>query len=385
MSLLITVLAQTRRQEERWMKELTDLARAWGEVEVSSGRDKREYGSLVFIDSKMDQVNEIVESLDRTGRAVFLVVKEGSKPPALLLEGNVDDVLVVPFREIEVLGKIRHYEQLLLWNEVKAMTQSFSVLLQNFQEDLKLAERLQKKRLPQRFQDIPGLLIASRYLAGLRSGGDFFDIAEDRENHQASIILSRSSSYGLSSSFLSVLMSIAVKLSLDPRNIPGKVKQKILKIQQELEIVLGQKESLSLFYGTFYQHESLLRYVNLGSAALFYSERPHEAKYELLSHQESPLRKGMDLTGIKESLVQLHPGGRLILLSQGFVESMGGEGAVLKLLNHLPLEEAKDVLNEFSFRTKSLLSQPDDLPAQDCTAIVFDVNSRILKLARGEI
>ena len=33
------------------------------------------------------------------------------------------------------------------------------------------------------------------------------------------------------------------------------------------------------------------------------------------------------------------------------------------------------------FKVKSAFTEPDDLPAQDCTAVLFDMDSKVLRLA----
>jgi hypothetical protein len=75
----------------------------------------------------------------------------------------------------------------------------------------------------------------------------------------------------------------------------------------------------------------------------------------------------------------LEPQGRLALISDGFLEVMGGEAQVLKALNQYRDVESADFLNELTFQLKSRFDAPDDLPAQDCTAVLLDVDSRILR------
>ena len=42
-------------------------------------------------------------------------------------------------------------------------------------------------------------------------------------------------------------------------------------------------------------------------------------------------------------------------------------------------KEAADLLNEFVFQVKSKFTEPDDLPSQDCTGTVFDIDSKIIR------
>jgi hypothetical protein len=44
-------------------------------------------------------------------------------------------------------------------------------------------------------------------------------------------------------------------------------------------------------------------------------------------------------------------------------------------------QDAETLLNELAYRIRSSVQGEDDLPAEDCTVAVFDVDSKILKLA----
>jgi len=84
---------------------------------------------------------------------------------------------------------------------------------------------------------------------------------------------------------------------------------------------------------------------------------------------------------VKESEWVLEPEGRLVLLSDGFIDAVGGVTSVLEILNHLRGRDGNDTINEFVFRVKSELEGEDDMPAQDCTAAVMDLDARLIRLA----
>jgi hypothetical protein len=79
------------------------------------------------------------------------------------------------------------------------------------------------------------------------------------------------------------------------------------------------------------------------------------------------------------SEITLEPEGRLALISDGFVESAGGPAAALAILQEFRLREPADFVNELVFRVKSKLTEEADMPAQDCTAVVLDVDARVLR------
>ncbi|HUP56219.1 MAG TPA: hypothetical protein VM598_02125, partial [Bdellovibrionota bacterium] len=246
MDLKATLMALDRETEAAWLSELEFAARAipGSRLLVAAGTEAT--GEIVFVDARLRDLDRKLADMDRRGRAVFLVVQEASAIPAALLDGRVDDVLVHPFRALELQSKIRHYQQILMWDEVSRLNASFSEVIAELHEDLKLAERLQKGRLPTRFPDMKGFKVTSRYAAGMRSGGDHFDLAESRDGQTLSIVLSDSSSYGLSSAVLGALMRVANKLSADTARSSLDT---VARIREEVLATLKEKDRLSLFYG----------------------------------------------------------------------------------------------------------------------------------------
>jgi serine phosphatase RsbU (regulator of sigma subunit) len=294
-----------------------------------------------------------------------------------LSRGLVDDVLVHPFRALEVQSKIKAAQQILMWDEVSQINTSFAEIVTHLKDDLKLAERLQIAKLPIRFPDVSGFKITQRYMAGLRSGGDYFDIAESRQGNLMSIVLSDSSSYGLSSQVLSVLMRVALKLTTEEvRSTYETVK----RIQNELGAVLGDNEKLSLFYGVLSRRDYRLKYLNLGSSCAFYADKSEP--FRLLPSQGNPITRRGAIAG-QEAEIQLQPDGRLLVISDGFLETFGGMEKLEAALQGKRGDDAKTLLNELVFGVKSKLDNSDDMPVQDCTAAIFDVDSRIMRLASG--
>src|SRR5579885_535062 len=215
MDLKATVIANDREREAKLIRELELVFRLLDHGHVRISADADPPGQIVFVDGSMSSLDDAIDSVDRRGRAVFLMVSEKELAPGALLEARVDDVLVHPFRPLEVQSKLRHYQQILMWDEVSRLNASFTEVIQELHEDLKLAERLQKSRLPQRFPDMKGMKVASRYAAGARSGGDHFDLAESKDGNTLSMVLTDSSSYGLSSAVLGALMRVANRISTE--------------------------------------------------------------------------------------------------------------------------------------------------------------------------
>jgi serine phosphatase RsbU (regulator of sigma subunit) len=263
-----------------------------------------------------------------------------------------------------------------MWDEVSRLNASFTEVIQELHEDLKLAERLQKSRLPQRFPDLKGMKVASRYAAGARSGGDHFDLAESKDGNTLSMVLTDSSSYGLSSAVLGALMRVANRLSADESRSSIET---VRKIREEILATLKEKDRLSLFYGVLSRKDYRLRYLNLGTSCAFYAAAGKG--FEPLRPQGAPITRASGELEVKETELSLQPGSRLVLISDGFVEALEGPDRVRELLDQLRAKEASDSLNELTFKLKASYRGEDDVPPQDCTGVVLDLDSRLIRLA----
>jgi serine phosphatase RsbU (regulator of sigma subunit) len=175
---------------------------------------------------------------------------------------------------------------------------------------------------------------------------------------------------------LSALMRVAVKLSAEETRSSLET---VRRIYDELILTLSEKDKLSLFYGVLSRKDFRFRYLNLGtSCALICSAGQG---FQAVRTQGGPITKEAGLGAVVESEIKLEPGQRLALISDGFVEAVGGTEQVCDLLNRMRKMEPVDSLNELVFRVKSKFSDPDDMPEQDCTAAIFDVDEKLLRLA----
>jgi hypothetical protein len=198
---MLELTVVTERTESEWIPELKRVLDRLGGFKLNVRTPTETLsGQILLLDSALKNLPDVLAGIERRGCAVFLLEDENaSEIPAALSQGLVDDVIVQPFRWLDVLSKLKHYQQILMWEEVTRLNESFSGLIERLGDDLKLAERLQKSRMPARFPDLRGFKVSARYLAGLRPGGDYFDVADAPEAARLSVILTDSSSYGLSS------------------------------------------------------------------------------------------------------------------------------------------------------------------------------------------
>jgi serine phosphatase RsbU (regulator of sigma subunit) len=190
------------------------------------------------------------------------------------------------------------------------------------------------------------------------------------------MVLTDSSSYGLSSAVLGALVRVANRISTEQARSSVDT---VTKIREELLATLKEKDKLSLFYGVLSRKDYRLRYLNLGTSCAFYA--PNGRGFEPLRSQGQPITRASGEIGVKEIELALEPGSRLVLVSDGFVDALEGPGRVKELLDTLRGKEPSDSLNELTFKLKASYRGEDEMPPQDCTGVVLDLDTRLIRLA----
>lgn len=363
--------------EAKWKNALQQVLGPWEDALVSEWVPGEDRPGIYFFDHDDPDCENKIQSLSRKGKAVFLIVSERATLPQVWIDGRVDDILVTPFRRMEVLSKIRGYQQILLWEEVTRINASFSEIIEGLHDDLRLAERLQKAQLPKRFPEIKGVTLASRYLAGSRAGGDYFEVVESKEQARLSVILSDSSSYGLSGMVLAAVMQVAFRLGRESSLGCADV---VRAIAGDLGTTLTEKDQLSLFYGQWSRKDLVFRYLNLGGVYAYHA--PFGDLYRALPRQGDFLRGNEPgrWSQLQEVELVLQPKDRMVVASDGFVQLCGGEKEFERLLDCYREKEPLDSLNEMAFQVKKNLPHPEDLPEQDCTALMIEIPANVLRL-----
>jgi hypothetical protein len=203
------------------------------------------------------------------------------------------------------------------------------------------------------------------------------DLADTRDGQNRAIVMTDASSYRLSSAALD---SVSRKLAQLPADELRSCVTAARRIRDGVLVNLGDRDQLSLFYGVLSRKDYRLKFVNLGGTRVFYAP-PGKSFSEVKDGHGDPIVKAISVRTENEGDIALEPEGRLALVSDGFVETVGGAAELLKILDQHRAGVAADSLNELVFRTKKGLSSPEELPAQDCTAVLFDVDSRLIRLA----
>ena len=337
--------------------------------------------TLAFVDGKWQgDLNVLLGKL--AARAIYVVLVDDEKHvgdgvPSMLADGIVDDLLLTPIRAIEVLGKIKHVTHLERVKEVAGVNLELKTLIEKFEEDVRTTRAIQRRLIPEKFTAVPGLRVAHKYLSGMKSGGDYLDFFEFEDKTHVGVLMSDSSGYGLSSAFMSVILRLAVKFSKDEFRSPSVT---VAKIFEELQLTMKPKENLSIFYGILNRKTFEFTYTSGGSVRFVHQT---ENGFTDRTLGGSPLMKDLP-PALTDHKITLMPSDRVVVFSDGFADTFNDEGSkgLERSFSKVYGDDAIELINNLTIRIKKRLETDDDMPEQDCSVMVIDVEKRAMRLAR---
>ncbi|MGE4232783.1 MAG: PP2C family protein-serine/threonine phosphatase [Bacteriovoracia bacterium] len=333
--------------------------------------------SVAFIDRSWVLENPAKLKLIRAYYVVLVIdeKKVRTSLPEPMLSGDVDDLLLLPLRNADVISKVRSAQMWKGSKDLLAINATVKDLIENLQEDLRVAREMQKGLIPEKFKQVYGFKVLHKYLCGLKSGGDYLDFFEFEDGNHVGILLSDSTGYGISSSFMSVILRLALKMSREETVSPSKTIQKVF---QELLPTMKAHESISIFYGVLNRKTFELKYVTAGNVEFLIS---NDKITRSLSGNNPALNADLKPT-FKEQSLFVHPGERLLFISDGFYSEFKSTKELLESMSEFKEKESLEVINELVFRVRKKLLTDDDMPEQDCSVLILDVEKKALRLAQ---
>jgi len=370
----VSLHARDADVERAWKGDLRAHLRAAsdeGRIEVVSTRD--EIGEIVLVDAARNDWMGWVDGLGRSGKSIVLVLDQGQILPEAAALARVDDLLVSPFRTAEVVSVLRHHH---LKMAMESLMQESAEVLTDAQTANALLERILLERTPRRFTGIKGIRVMSRHLSGLKPGGDYFDVFESEKKDFVNFLLVDSSNYGISSAVLGMILSSSARIAGSANLSPS---HWVRTIFSEIKTALGEKGHFSIFFGRLNRRDFSLHYQLHGSIESFLIRSSGNGS-RLRKH--GPEIHSTSAPGeLEEFVVQLEPKDRLVLLSDGFVSGSGGESGLERIFCEKQEQDPFFLVNELAFRIKSKLSPGETFPGEDCSAVVIDIENRVLRLA----
>jgi sigma-B regulation protein RsbU (phosphoserine phosphatase) len=248
-------------------------------------------------------------------------------------------------------------------------------------QELKLAGLIQKLLSPTEIPNIPGIEFSTKFLPGMKSGGDYFDIFEHDDRLKFGIILSSSSGYTMSALFLSVLMKLSAQIEARRGMDPDKV---ISLMASEIVPHIQKQDTASLFYGIVDRRNYELKYSSVGNiAGLLQVQGQDQPSW--LEPSAGQLKKDFNERPLAHT-IPLGPRDRLILCTEGIwtAPSTAGEtfgkDRLVKTLIRAPRSGVHDLRNEILFQVEQFTQAQE--PHRDQTVVVTEVKDKVIKLAK---
>jgi sigma-B regulation protein RsbU (phosphoserine phosphatase) len=216
----------------------------------------------------------------------------------------------------------------------KAMERELRTLNARIKSDLERAVSLQASLLPHSFRQVPGVHFDWLFEPCDELAGDLFNIFRLDEQHVGFYLLDVSG-HGLVAALLSfalgrLLSPLPDQSSLLKRCNSGDGGNTLTNPVEVAEILNRQfpfnaetQQYFSLFYGIYNFHSRLLRYVSAGNGGFAYLPVRETAVIRALP--SFPIGFVRD-PGYREQQLQLDPGDRLYLFSDGVIEAPDAQG-----------------------------------------------------------
>jgi sigma-B regulation protein RsbU (phosphoserine phosphatase) len=246
------------------------------------------------------------------------------------------------------------------------------------QHDLEMAAEIQKSLLPTRAPEVPDIRFEWFFKPCDELAGDIFNVFKLDENHLGMYVLDVSG-HGVAAALRSVTLSYLLSpshmqsgLLLDfpngsdePVIVPPAQVVNHLNKQFPLELNTGQ--FFTILYGILNIPEKTFRYVSAGHPGIILLNG--EGVAEVVENATRPVGIAEDYC-YEEKVIQLHPGNRMVLYSDGLVEAKNarmeefGKERLQRIMEewrHRSLKEAMEAVTNELNRWKEKEHFEDDV------------------------
>lgn len=184
----------------------------------------------------------------------------------------------------------------------------------------RIAETLQRSLLPDRLPEIPGVLLAARYVpAGseVQVGGDWYDVVP-LPSGQVGLAIGDVAGHGLRAASTMGQLRMALRASALDEDSPATVVHRVHRLLERLDLY----EMATLVYVVFDPDTGTIRYANAGHPPPMLIPEDGEARY-LEEGLAPPLGAARRPDGYVEAAAVLPAGSTILLYTDGLVERRG--------------------------------------------------------------
>jgi sigma-B regulation protein RsbU (phosphoserine phosphatase) len=292
-----------------------------GQERLLSIRGPRQYfGELGLLDDTPRMANCItittVTVLEITEK-VFLSVLGNSPPVAYAIMRNVVDMLRSNDK-LAIADLASKNEQLQEAYQELQDAQAELVEMERLERELEIASEVQRTLLPDNLPELPGYRFAAFLKPARQVGGDFYDAIELDDEHVGLLladVADKSVQAALFMAVIRTLFMVESRRSLNPSSVALAVHKGILEVAPSADIFV------TAFYGVLHRPSGRLTYVIAGHEQPLLI-RTGESIRSLEGHGRF---LGMiEILELGEFSVDLEPGDRLIIFSDGVPDATNG-------------------------------------------------------------
>ncbi len=289
-------------------------------------------------------------TLNLKWRKPFVVMYSGQDPDLqgmpTLLESSKSSALNIG--TIDFSSKMELFVPLLrrvielIETQSANLGERFLSLEKGLNDGLKSIQKISKKIIPIRKEKIKGITISSKYIAGLDSGGEFFDL--NKGENQLTIFLSSVNSYSLSTFFLGFYESVK-KLGVVNRDSLTKLFGSIENELNGLLVTPDLRAEITVLVVDLVTYK--LWGINFGQVVLKSNMNGH-----IVGNNNRP---SCDNLKNSEISLQLKRGEKILIISPGYLKCSEDVFEKNKLLSYIENLEGKDnneILSELFFQVK---------------------------------
>jgi len=269
---------------------------------------------------------------------VYTIILTAKDRKEDLLEGmdaGADEFLVKPFDADELRARLRAGERIVRLEQNLAQRNiALEAANRRMREDLEAAARIQESLLPNVMPQVEGLNFAWQFKPCDELAGDIFNVLKLDENHVALYVLDVSG-HGVPAALLSVTLSRLLTPTNDQSSLllqsgngtpepqivsPAEVANRLNK-QFQIDNHIGQY--FTLLYGIIDVEKMVLQFVSAGHPGLLHLRAGRDARVVEVSGFPIGFQEH---SAYEAETLQLVPGDRLILYSDGIIETRNSEG-----------------------------------------------------------
>lgn len=330
---------------------------------------QKDHYSFVITDWMMPKMDgaELVRRIrqQQSNGYIYIIMLTSRSGKRDLIEGmnsGADDFIAKPFDQEELQVSLRAGDRVIQLEEKLALRNAeLEEINERLKQELKTAAEIQHSLLPVNMPVLDGINVAWRLRPCEELAGDILNIFNLDEDEIGLYVLDVSG-HGVPAALLAVTLSRMLSPVIDQDSLlksrnfsregykitsPARVAN---QLNRRFQVDTNNGQYFTLQYGVLNKKSRRLRYVSSGHPGMIYM--PKKADAAVMSSPSLPIGFS-ESNQYQENIIQLHPGDRLYLYSDGIPEAENrenchfGTGRMIDILQNcaaLSLDESLDIL-----------------------------------------